>query len=128
MLPERAGGRGHGSARGWGTNLSEEKRGPWPRSLIFGTEPRVTAATRAWTWARLLWAGEKLRHLSKQRVGLPWLFHLGLGVVKSNDKTHLAKNPFLKNALEEWVGEALARGSPAAGAGEAGGSPGHARL
>ena len=57
--------------------------------------------------------------------------HSVLGIIKSNDKTHLAKNPFLKNALEEWVGEALARGSLAARAGEAGalqavrGSDGH---
>lgn len=42
------------------------------------------------------WAGEKLRHLSKQHIGRLELFPVGMPVIKSN------KNPFLKNALEEW--------------------------
>lgn len=29
-----------------------------PRSLVFGREPQMAAATSAWTWARLLGWGE----------------------------------------------------------------------
>lgn len=52
--------------------------------------------------ARLLQAGEKLRHLSNQHIGPLELLQVGLGIIKSNDKTHPTKNPSLKNALEEW--------------------------
>ena len=39
--------------------------------------------------------------MSKEHVGHLELFPVGMPVIKSN-KMCLAKNPFLKNALEEW--------------------------
>ena len=79
--------------------------------------------------ARLLQAGEKLRHLSNQHVGPLELLQAGLGIIKSNDKTCLNKNPSLKKCPQGVVGEApwgTGRGSEASSQDEEAGalSPG----